>query len=285
MPAIARRAVTVGEATVSALARGTGEHVVLLHGIPTGAELWRAVIAALADAGFSAVAPDLPGYGETRMPRAGDHSLAGAATLLAQWLEEEYLAPAWIVGHDAGGGVAQILAARHPSVVSRLTLTNSIADGFWPAPRARFARVAAALGLFRTAAAARLVPNAYLRREIGRGFADPGVLEQVDADGVFWNGKFRTRDGRAAFERHLAALSARDTADIVTDLRRTRLPVQLVWGTADPFQPWQGPGRRLQALLRNASVTLLDDCGHFPPLECPGRLSAAMVVWRNQAPA
>lgn len=99
-----RERVPVASGVLSVLTAGEGPADVLLHGIPTGAELWRGVAACLADAGFRALAPDLPGYGATRVPAAADYSLAGAARLVAGWLREPRLAPARVVGHDAGGG-------------------------------------------------------------------------------------------------------------------------------------------------------------------------------------
>lgn len=277
MAAVTRRYVDVGEAQLSLLAAGAGNPVVLLHGIPTGAELWRGLLASLADAGYHALAMDLPGYGATRLPGHGDYSLAGAAELLASWLVASGLAPAWVVGHDAGGAVAQLLTVEHRSLVARLTLTNSIVEGSWPAPRARFATRAARAGLYRPAARLRLIPNAYLRREIRRGFADPARAAGVDADRVFWDTKFTDPQGRAAFERHLAALTPDDTAMAAPALAELAMPCQLVWGMADPFQPWAVAGRRLQALMPQARVTQLDECGHFTPLDCPDRLLSAML--------
>lgn len=278
-----RQSFAVGNATVSALVDGDGSPLVLLHGTPTGAELWRHLVEPLAAAGHRVLAPDLPGYGATRLPPGGDHSLAGSAELLARWIEAEGRGPVWVVGHDTGGGVAQVLAARHPSLVVRLTLTNSIADGSWPAPRARIATMAARLGLYRPAARLRLVPNPYLRREVRRGFADRGVavaLEAADATRIFWDGKFSDPEGRRSFQRHLAALRPADTAAAVVDaLPRLAVPCQLVWGTADPFQTWDTAGRRLLGLLPEPQVTLLDGCGHFAPLECPERFVAALLDW------
>lgn len=275
----------VDTATVSALVAGDGPPVVLLHGIPTGAELWRQVFAPLVDGGFSVLAPDLPGYGRTRLPASGDHSLTGAADLLARWLRAQDLPPVWVVGHDAGGAIAQILAVSHPDRVSRLTLVNSIADGSWPAPRARFAKLVARLGLYHAAAALKLVPNAYLRHQIHRGFADPASVASVDGDAVFWDTKFTDKEGRRAFERHLAALDAADTGRIVPGLRHLAIPCQLVWGMDDHFQPWDVAGRRLHELLPSPVVTTLDGCGHFVPLECADRLAAALLRWHAEAPA
>ena len=277
MEPVTRETTTLGRAQLSALAAGEGDPVVLLHGIPTGAELWRAVIRRLVAAGHRAMAPDLPGYGMTRLPASADHSLAGAAQLVAEWLNETGQAPAWVVGHDSGGAVGQILAVRHPGSIRRLTLTNSIADGSWPAPRARFAKAAAHLGLYRAAARLGMIPNPYMRWQIRRAFADPAVASA--ADHVLWDTKCSDARGRAAFERHLRSLSARDTSIVVAGLRDLDVPCQLVWGTADPFQPWEAPGRRLAELLPLPAVNLLEGCGHFTPLECPERLVGAMLDW------
>ena len=277
MPTVERHSAPVGDAHVSALTAGQGPPVVLLHGIPTGAAVWERVLVRLANAGYQGLAPDLPGYGRTQLPPTADHSLAGAARLVARWLADRAAQPAWVVGHDSGGAVAQILAVDHPSVVDRVTLTNSIADGWWPAPRARFAKAAARVGGYRAAARLGLVPNAFMRWQIRRAFADAAAADGIDA--VLWDGKCRDPAGRAAFERHLAALDPRDTAEVTAGLGELAVPCQLVWGADDPFQPWSGPGRRLEQLLPSPAVATLDACGHFSPWECPQGLVDAMLDW------
>lgn len=272
-----REAVPVPEGTLSVLTAGAGPVVVLLHGIPTSAELWRDLLTPLAETGRRALAPDLGGYGLTRLTATADYSLAGSAELVASWLRRQGLAPAWVVGHDTGGAVAQILAVRAPDVVTRLTLVNSIVDGCWPAPRARMSILAAKAGLHRPGAALGIVPNPYMRREIRRAFADPERAGAVDAARIFWDGKFTDAQGRREFQRHLAALTPKDTAAIAAELATLPIPVQLVWGMQDPFQRWDSVGRRLLELVPDAAVAQLDGCGHFPPLECPQRLLAAML--------
>jgi 2-hydroxymuconate-semialdehyde hydrolase len=281
MDAVIRSQVTIEDTALSLLAAGDGPLVVLLHGIPTGAELWRGVLPHLADAGLRAVAPDLPGYGRTRAAPSADHTLTGCARLVARWLERSGSGPAWVVGHDVGGAVAQILAVRRPDLVSALTLANSVAHGSWPAPRARFATLAARAGLHRAMAGVGVVPNAYLRRQVRRGLSDPASASVEELDRVVWDGKFSDRRGRAAFERHLAALSPRDTAAVVDALPDLTVSCQLVWGTDDPFQTWHGVGQRLLRQLPDPDVTLLHRCGHLTPLECPQRLATALLDWRR----
>lgn len=282
---IERHEYTVDGGIVSCLVAGEGtaadaDTMVLLHGIPTNAHLWADVLGQLDGAGQPAVAVDLPGYGGTRPAAGGDWSLAGAADLIARWLAGLASGGAWIVGHDAGGAVAQILAVTHPEVVTRLTLVNSIVDGAWPAPRARFAAAVARLGLYRPAAAIGLVPNPYLAWQLRRGFARTADMEALDEDAVFWDGKYSEPDGRRAFQRHLAALDPVDTAGIVPGLGVLDVPCQVVWGMQDVFQPWDRVGRRLVELLPAPAVTTMDDCGHFAPLECPQGLVHAMLTWR-----
>jgi pimeloyl-ACP methyl ester carboxylesterase len=280
MTEVVRRSWSVDGGTLSTLTAGdTGPPLVLLHGIPTGAELWRAPMVPLARAGFQVLAPDLPGYGGTRLPDGGDHSLAGAARLLASALIRLGSAPAWVVGHDAGGAVGQLLAVLHPSTVSRLTLVNSIVDGAWPAPRARVASWAARAGLFRAAARSGVVPNPYMRWALRRALVDRRAVPDADFDRIVWDTKFSDPEGRRAFERSLVALSARDTAIAARGLPAVTAPCQVIWGMDDPYQRWATAGRRVVQLLPDPQVVPLERCGHFPQLECGDRLVAALLAW------
>jgi 2-hydroxymuconate-semialdehyde hydrolase len=270
----------IDRAELSVLEAGCGEPVVLLHGIPTGAELWREVLLQLVARGVRGVAPDLPGYGQTRLPATADHSLVGTARLVARWIRAADLAPAWLVGHDSGGAVAQLLAVDHPDTVCRLTLVNSITDGSWPAPRARISTRLARLGAYRQAARLRLVPNPFMRWQVRRALGTGSRVSDETLDRVVWDDKCTSPRGRAAFERHLAALTAADTAHLDPALRSLELPIQIVWGLQDPFQNWATAGRRLRALLPQAHIERFEACGHFPPLECPEELVAALLDWR-----
>jgi len=53
--------------------------VLLVHGFPTSSFLWRAIAPRLAEAGHTAFAIDLLGYGESDRPLDGDYSIAAQA--------------------------------------------------------------------------------------------------------------------------------------------------------------------------------------------------------------
>jgi len=98
---------------------GEGPLVVLLHGFPESWYSWRHQLAALAGAGFRAVAPDQRGYGGTTRPEAIDRytqlDLVGAVVGLVAALGEQR---AIVVGHDWGALVAWHTALLRPDLVA-----------------------------------------------------------------------------------------------------------------------------------------------------------------------
>jgi pimeloyl-ACP methyl ester carboxylesterase len=94
---------------------GTGPLVLLCHGFPESWYSWRHQLAALADAGFHAVAPDMRGYGQTDRPNAIDqytllHLIGDMVGLVDALGTKE----AVIAGHDWGAPVAWHAALLRP---------------------------------------------------------------------------------------------------------------------------------------------------------------------------
>lgn len=253
--------------------------LVLLHGIPTGAELWRDVLAELGAAGRRAVAPDLPGYGETAVPPRVDHSLAGAAELVAAWLRQRGGPPVWLVGHDLGGLVAQLLAVRHADLVGRVTVGDCPVGDTWPVVPLRLLRAVARLGLYDAPAAAWVGAGPLGRAVIRRGFAHTGRVEDETLDRVFLDRKIRSGAGRRAFARHLRSLDPRQTAGVEHELGAIRAPAQLIWAADDRFLPFATVGVRLRDALPEPHVTVIEGAGHLLPLERPVEYVDALLAW------
>lgn len=104
------------------LAAGRGPLVLLLHGFPDTAYTWDRALAALAGAGFRAVAPFLRGYHPTAIPADGAYdadTLAADALALIEALGET---SAVVVGHDWGASAAYGAAALGPERVRQLVV-------------------------------------------------------------------------------------------------------------------------------------------------------------------
>jgi pimeloyl-ACP methyl ester carboxylesterase len=102
---------------------GSGPLVLLLHGFPEFWWSWRHQLAALAEAGYHVVAPDLRGYGASDKPPRGYDAPTLSADLagLVRALGER---DAVFVGHDWGGHLAWSTAALHPAVVRKLVVCS-----------------------------------------------------------------------------------------------------------------------------------------------------------------
>jgi pimeloyl-ACP methyl ester carboxylesterase len=107
---------------LSSIDRGNGPTVLLLHGQPGDGASWTPVIDRLTDR-YRVLAPDRPGYGATTL---GPEGMAENADIMAELLRDRDASPATVVGHSWSGGVAILMAVRHPDVVSRLVLVGAV---------------------------------------------------------------------------------------------------------------------------------------------------------------
>jgi pimeloyl-ACP methyl ester carboxylesterase len=132
-----------GALHIERVGRG-GPPVVLLHGFGTCAFLWRSVAPRLANAGFTVLAVDLMGYGESDRPIDAGYGIVAQAEHLDRALTAMRLPKALIVGQDIGAIVALQLAARRPERVGRLLLINPPNPADLPGPSIRAAQRSAA---------------------------------------------------------------------------------------------------------------------------------------------
>lgn len=115
---------------------GSGSPVLLLHGVTSSGGSWWRIGPALAAAGFTVVAPDMPGHGETPPPGVvggGSFPVDIAARLVLELVETLGLPPAElaVAGHSWGA----IVAAHLPTVglgPRRLVLLDPpVRDAAW----------------------------------------------------------------------------------------------------------------------------------------------------------
>jgi pimeloyl-ACP methyl ester carboxylesterase len=125
---IERLEIDANRLTFSARAAGPqgGRGVILLHGFPQTSWSWRGQLSELGDAGYRAVAPDQRGYSAGARPLTvadyGLHHLVDDVLALADALEMETFD---LVGHDWGGMVSWVAAARHPDRVRSLSVVST----------------------------------------------------------------------------------------------------------------------------------------------------------------
>jgi pimeloyl-ACP methyl ester carboxylesterase len=121
------RRTTIGGQTLAYVHVGTGgAPLLLIHGWPETKRIWHRNIAALADAGFEVIAPDLRGFGDSGLAVDGYYDLAAHSHDLYRLAHDELgHQRICVAGGDLGGAVLQDLSARFPGWVERQVIFNA----------------------------------------------------------------------------------------------------------------------------------------------------------------
>lgn len=254
--------------------RGTGEPVVLLHGTPSHSYIWRDVLPTIESAGHRVIAYDLLGFGRSERPVDRDTSVTAQAELLDAVLTECGIAePVNLVGHDIGGAIAQIYATGRPERVRRLVLIDTVSYDSWPSSSWR-AIIRDQLAGYSTMSADEF--ERMLVGQLAMTVSDPVRMtgEVLDA----YLAPYRSALGRSSFFEHqVRHYDSTHTERIVERLPALTMPVRIVWGADDRWQP-VSYGRRLAADIPGAELVVLPGAGHFAMEDCPERVAAEVLA-------
>jgi pimeloyl-ACP methyl ester carboxylesterase len=257
--------VTVQGADIFVREQGTGEPVLLLHGVPDDGSMWDGVISALGS-GYRFIAPDLPGLGKSTAPKDFDLSLDNLARFVDELLEKlNVREPVHLFVHDFGGHYGLAWAAKYPARVRSLTISNtSFFTSFrwhqsaqlWRTPilgDLMMRNLPKGMTVKSMRAASPGLSDAYLNRAFDEGFAVPAHKWMILR-------LYRERNPQKDFigwEDELRALAA-------------RVPSLVVWGDLDPFAaPHHAESFGAQTVRHVATA------GHWLPVEAPAEMAAA----------
>jgi len=109
------------------LTAGKGPAVILLHGYTQTSRMWKPIIPLLAEK-FTVIAPDLPGIGDSDIPKDG-LDMKGAAILIHELVKSLGVEKARVVGHDIGLMVAYAYTAQFPAEVEKLVVLDAFLPG------------------------------------------------------------------------------------------------------------------------------------------------------------
>ena len=244
--------------------------MLLVHGITTHSFLWEGVLQRLAATGrHDVVAVDLLGCGGSDKPLDASYAIKAHAELLGRFAEALGLSRLHLVGHDLGGGIAQIMAVRQPGLLRTLSLLNTVGYDYWPVQPI----VALRTPIVRQVLLAAIDAGAF-RLIVRRGlFHKERVTPALMADFL---SPLRTVEGRKAFVHFARCLDNANLMEIAPDLRRLSVPTLVVWGAADVYLA-SAIGERLAAEIPGARLVRIDTAGHFSPLDEPALLAGLLL--------
>lgn len=253
---------------------GSGDPLVLIHGIGSRWQMWEPVLEALA-AEYDVLALDLPGFGASPMPPEGTPPGAQSlTTLVAEFLRSAGFDWPHVAGNSLGGLIALELAQRG---VARSATALSPAGFASPAEMA-FARNSLWIGVRAARLAApradRLLVRPGMRRAAFRQFVEhPERLSPSEAAE-----SLRALAAAPWFDATLPALRAREFSGEL----EIQVPVTIGWGEHDRLLlPRQA--RRAATEIPKARMVALRGCGHVPTYDDPGQVAKAILGTAGRA--
>lgn len=261
---------------------GTGpEVIVFLHGFPQTGHCWERVAARLVD-GFTIIAPDLRGVGESERPTSGYDKKTMAADIrgLVSTLGFERV---HIIGHDIGAAVAYAYAAQWPDAVARLAMIEMLLPGFGLEDLYAIRRPGefAHMPFFMTPDLPEWLiagrEPAFFDWFIRNMAADQAAF---DPDDIAAYARAYARPGalRAAFDSYRAFWQdAEDNRRLAT----TRLPMPVLAIGGD-LSVGTALVDSLRALATDVRGTVYEGCGHFIPDEQPDRLAGDLRAFLGE---
>jgi haloalkane dehalogenase len=227
--------------------------------------MWRDLLPPLAAAGWRAVAPDLPGFGDSRPdpPATWERHVAA----VERFRRSRGLDRVALIVHDWGGLIGLRWACDHPDAVFALVISGT---GFFP--DGRWHGLAKAL---RTEGLGEELMQAVTREALAAQLQ--GLSASVDdaAVGEYWKA-FEDAERR---RDHLELYRSGDFEKLVPyegRLAGLGVPALILWGEKDEFAPVSG-AHRFRKQLPSAELVVLDDAGHFVFEDAPERTAEAVT--------
>jgi pimeloyl-ACP methyl ester carboxylesterase len=271
--AIASQSAEVNGVKLHYLRAGHGPVVILIHGYTQTSRMWRPIMPLLAEK-FTVIAPDLPGIGDSEIPKSG-LDMKSAAISIHGLVKSLGIERARVVGHDIGLMVAYAYAAQFPAETEKL----AVMDAFLPG-------VAGWLDVYNNPGIWHFRFNGPTPEALVRG------RERAYFD-YFWN-DFAANKNHSLPEADRAAyvaaysrpgrmhagweyfVSFQQAAKDFAELSNTKLtmPVLAIGG-----EKANGVvlGEQMKIVATNATMIVLKDCGHWVLEEKPKETTDALL--------
>jgi pimeloyl-ACP methyl ester carboxylesterase len=271
-----RLAVGESERAVFLRRSGDGSMMTLLHGFPSSSHDWAKVAPSLAE-NHALLLFDFLGFGASEKPADHDYTLHEQADLVEAVWRHEGVGSTVVVAHDYAVSVTQELLARRKAgtLAVDLEAVHLLNGGLYPDLHRPQPTQTALLDSEQGPQLSALLTEELLVGALRPTFADGFDAARDSAD--IWQATSREEGQRIA---HLLIRYIRDRSlhaeRWVGALQETDVPLAFVWGMLDPISGAH-MAERIRERLPGARFEALEDVAHWPQLEAPARVAAALL--------
>ncbi|OIK11383.1 alpha/beta hydrolase [Bacillus sp. MUM 13] len=244
--------------------RADAPPVLLLHGVPESALLWKEIIPVIVSCGYKVYAPDLPGFGDSEKfdgPSTWerfDQFVTGFTALLK--IDSLHL-----VVHDWGGLIGLKWACDHPERILSLIVTDStISDEYMWHDLAR---------IWRTPGKG----EASIKGMSNRAqFLEAMKKEIPNSDDETLNDFFKVfqtpESGQVILDLYRSG-NLETVKNYKEKLQKIKNPATILWGEKDRYISSEFAGKLQKEGLPHANVHIIPDAGHFIHIEAPKKVN------------
>lgn len=251
--------VSLGEVKLTIRKCGTGEALLLVHGLGTSSELWCNQFETFSR-GFHVIAMDLRGFGHSDKPKTpGCYLIDKFADDLIRLLGELGIGRCHYLGTSMGGFIGQTIALHQPHLFKSLILVHTAMRMMIPAEILQ-ARLNALRDLPMT--------------DYSKMVAEQALAEGKQSRLFDWLSKMIAANDRMAYTQVLK--EGLDGFDVSGKIGRLKLPVLVVVGDKDRVIPPEG-GYQLAASIEGAKTHTLKHSGHIGYAEQPTAFNDAIL--------
>ena len=254
--------IEVNEMQVHYRDEGDGFPIVLVHGTAASLHTWDAWTHELKKTN-RVIRIDLPAFGITGPNKNADYSLEAYTTFLHSFLEKLQLKKFHIAGNSLGGNIAWNYTADYPENVEKLILVDAsgLPTNKQPPAIFKMAKTPLLKTLFLY-----VTPKILIKKNIEEVYADDSKITDALVDRYH---KMTLRIGnRKAFIDRAKTDFGLDSIVNINKLKSIQTPTLLIWGAQDLWIPL-GNGIRMDRILVNSKLEVLENSGHVPMEENP----------------
>ncbi len=244
------------EADYTYLEKGSGQPIVILHGLMGGLSNFSGVTDYFPENGYRVIIPELPIY-DLPLKKT---TVKAFAEYLHGFLEFKKLKDVILLGNSLGGHISLVFSKTYPELVKGLVLTGSS-------------------GLYENSMGESYPKRGnyeYIKNKSEEVFFDPSVATKEIVDEVF-----ETVNDRNKLIKTLAIAKSAIRHNMSKDLPSMHTPTCSIWGKNDVVTP-PDVADEFNNLLPDANLFWLDKCGHAPMMEHPVAFNQILHSWLKE---
>lgn len=232
---------------------GTGQPIIILHGLMGGLSNFDAVTSYFSTKGYKIIIPELPIYTMSLLKT----NVKAFANYLHEFIDFKGLEDVILLGNSLGGHIGLYHTKLYPEKVKALVITGSS-------------------GLYESAMGSGYTKRSdyeVIKKKAQDVFYDPEVATKEIVDEVY-----ETVNDRNKLIKTLAIAKSAIRHNMAKDLPKMQTPTCIIWGKNDNVTPPE-VADEFNSLLPDSELFWIDKCGHAAMMEHPETFNEILYAW------